>query len=51
VLKRKKIPESGSTFFFEKNPTNPTKFGIIKTAKKQMKLGRKKSKLTKHHQH
>jgi len=34
-------------FFFEKNPTNPTKFGIIKTAKNKFKLGRKKKQINK----
>jgi len=34
-------------FFDKKNPTNPTKFGIIKTAKNKFKLGRKKKQINK----
>jgi len=42
VFKRKKIPESGSTFFFEKKPNKSNKIRHHKTAKNKFKLGRKK---------
>jgi hypothetical protein len=43
VKKKKKIPESGSTFFlFRKKPNKSNKIRHHKTAKNKFKLGRKK---------